>query len=172
MTPLRIAALCAVAATVAVAAEPLNIRPGQWKISTALTPAGAPLYIEGLPATAGSDYAKQWAKDAGKTQTNVDEDCITEKDIHDIDFFKDMKDGSQSCRESLVKQTSTAIVATLDCKDAKTTTRTELNYQADSPTSFRGTLKSTVTSPNGVTTMTATIDAKWVAASCPKGDDQ
>ena len=59
------------------------------------------------------------------------------------------------------------MVGSLECKDAKTTTKTELNYAADSPTSFKGTLKSTITSPNGVTTMNFAMSGKWLAASCP-----
>lgn len=171
MKSIRILALCAIAATVAVAAEPLNIRPGHWSVTTSMTAGGAPLYIESMPAASRADYAQQWAKDVGKTTTDTDDECLTEKKIRDTDFFRDMRDEAKSCKQSISKQTSSAIAGTLECKDAKTSTKTELNYTADSPTSFKGSLKSTMTSPNGVTTMTFVMSGKWVAASCPAGEE-
>jgi hypothetical protein len=175
MNPSRIFVPAAVlAATVAFAAEPMNIRQGRWSVTSTMVLGGAPLYVDGMPEAGRAEYAKSWAKQVGKPTTDTDDDeCITAKDIREMDFFKDMKEGNaKSCKQTITKQSATAMAGTLECKDAKTTTRTELDYVASSPTSFKGSFKSTMTSPNGTTTMTITMAGKWLAASCPAEDDE
>lgn len=158
---------CAAALAIAAsAAEPFNIRPGLWKMSTTLTTGGAPLYIQGMPEAGRAEYARSWARDVGKPATDQEDECVTEKDIR-RDLLKDLRDQTKSCKEVIARQTASALVATVECKDANSTTRTEIDYSAESPTSLKGTLKSTIQSPNGTTTMHIALAGKWVAASCP-----
>ncbi|MET0292336.1 MAG: DUF3617 family protein [Steroidobacteraceae bacterium] len=169
MNAVRLAAVTVVVATslVVSAAEPLNIRPGVWKITTTLTLGGAPLYIEGMPEASKAEYAKRWAQDAGKTQTDTDDDCITEKDIRTSDIFKDMRDDANACTQKISRQTASAVSGTLECKNPKTVTKTELDYSAQTPTTMTGTIRTTITSPNGTTTMNATMSGRWMAPNCP-----
>lgn len=160
------------AATCVLAADAFNIRPGLWNMTTTMTMAGAPLYIDGMPESARSEYAKQWAGTANKPITDTDDNCITAEDLRKANLFEDMTKGrEQSCKPTITKQTATAMAGVLECKDAKTTTRTEMEYTAASPTTFKGKMKSTITSPNGTTTMSVDMTGKWVAASCPKDDE-
>ena len=173
MKSLRLIFPCAVvAAASASAAEPLNIRPGNWMVTTTMTMGGAPLYVEGMPEAGRADYAKSWALQVNKPTSETDEECITEKEIRELDLFNDMKDDAKSCKQTVTRQTATQVAGTMECKDAKTTTRTDLDYAATSPTTFKGTFKSTMTSPNGTTTMALAMAGKWVAASCPADEDE
>ncbi len=173
MRPIRAAlviGLCSAAAIVS-AAEALNIKPGLWKTQSTITFGGAPLYVAEMSASQRAEYAKQWATMVNKPSSDDDEDCITEKDIKEATLLKDLKDESKSCKESNVKMTASTMTATIDCKDGKTSSHIEVDYVASSPTAFKGTFKSSMTSPNGVTTMTSVMSGTFKSASCPKDDE-
>lgn len=158
-------------AAAAFAAEQLDLRPGYWTITTTMTTGGAPLYVEEMTAANRADYAKTWAKDVGKPHVETDDDCITAKDISDAKFFDGFDQEGKACKKTLTKQSARALAGTVECSDAKTKTRTELDFAADSPTTFRGSIKSTLTSPNGTTTMSISLAGKLKAASCPADED-
>lgn len=173
MRPTRAAlviGLCTAAALVS-AAETFAIKPGLWKTQSTITFGGAPLYVAEMNDAQRANYAKSWAQTVNKPSNDDDEDCITEKDISQSALLKDLKKDGSSCKESNVKVTATSMSATIDCKDAKTSSHTEMNYTASSPTAFKGTIKTSITSPNGVTTMTAAMSGTFKAASCPAEDD-
>jgi hypothetical protein len=149
------------------AAEPINIKPGLWEVTHTMTMSGAPLYVEGMSAAARADYARSWEKTAGKPETDHDKQCITARDIKEARLFQNRVSDGQQCKQSVKKQTSTAWNASSECKDAKTTNLLELDYTAPSPDHFTGTMKSTVTSPNGKTVIDLRMSGKWVGASCP-----
>jgi hypothetical protein len=169
---IRIAACAAAIALspLASAAEPLNIRPGLWEVTQTMTMSGAPLYVEGMPAAGQAEYAKSWAKDAGKPQTETDKQCITEKDVKDAKMFENAGQTGKQCKLTTSKQTATAWVASSECKDAKTTNLIQLDYAAPAPERFTGSMKSTMTSPNGKTIIDMKMSGKWVGASCPDED--
>jgi hypothetical protein len=172
--PGGIAASCLVAALVAgtaVAAEPMNIRPGLWSTRSTTVMSGAPIYVEGMPAANRAEYEKQWAATVNRPLTNEDdEDCITEKDIRQAAMLDSLRKG-ENCKLTVSKQTSTALAGVAECSEGKTSTRTQFDYRANSPTAFSAEIKTAVTSPNGVTNMNITMGGKWLAASCPAGDD-
>ncbi len=164
-------ACAAVTAVIAYAADAFNVKPGLWEVTTTMTTGGAPLYVDGMPESGRASYAQAWAKDVGKPKTSQDRQCITAKELQQSKLFEGLATQGKSCKQTIAKQTVTAVVATSDCKDAKTTTRTAIEYVAVNPQSFNGSMKSTLTSPNGVTTMSIAINGKWVGASCPDEDE-
>jgi len=155
----------------AFAAEPLNVRPGQWEFTQTMTASGAPIYIEAFTPAQRAEYAKSWAKDAGKPSTSNDKQCISEKEIREATLFKDLKQEGKECKEISGKATRTSWNAVVECKDAKTTTRTQVDYSAPSPDRLTGILKSTTTSPNGTTVLDFKFNGKWLGAACEDGDD-
>ncbi len=98
-----------------------------------MTASGAPIYIEQFTPVQRAEYAKSWAKDAGKPSTSNDQQCITEKDIKEATLFKDKTQEGKSCTETASKQTKTQWTAVVECKDTKTTTRTSVDYSAPHP---------------------------------------
>ncbi|HEV7715757.1 MAG TPA: DUF3617 family protein, partial [Steroidobacteraceae bacterium] len=133
-TKIVLAACAAVAfPLLSPAAEQLNIRPGLWDVTQTMTTSGAPLYIESMTADGRAKYAKTWEKDVGKPHTNHDKQCITAKDIKETNLFDKEDQKGKQCTNKVAKQTATAWSATADCKDAKTTTLSEMDFTAPSP---------------------------------------
>lgn len=170
---LRTAACAAIVLPcVAAAVEPLNMKPGLWEVTQTMTTSGAPLYIEGMPPAGRAAYAEAWKKDVGRPQTEVQEECLTAKDIREARVFQNSPTEGKQCKQTVTKQSSTAWVASSECTDPKTTNLIELDYAAPSPERFTGTVKSTTTSPNGKTIIEIRLAGKWIGASCPAGDDE
>jgi hypothetical protein len=167
LTNLSAAAGAAVTLGTAVAAEPINIKPGLWDVTQTMTMSGAPLYVEGMNAAQRAEYAKSWAKTANKPETETDKQCITAKEIRDARLFEDKSSEGKQCTRTVKSQTSTAWRASSECKDEKTTNLLELDYAAPAPDRFTGAVKSTMTSPNGKTVIDIRLSGKWVGASCP-----
>jgi len=160
-----------VAAPVAgFAAETLNVKPGEWQFSQTMTASGAPIYIEAMTPAQRESYAKSWSKDAGKPSTSVEKQCITAKDLKDSMLFKDQSQEGKQCQQNVGKSTQTAWSATVDCKDAKTSTHTQADYTAPSPDRLSGAVKSSTTSPNGVTVIDFKFTGKWIGALCSEED--
>jgi len=156
---------------IANAVEPLNMRPGLWEVTQTMTTSGAPLYIEGMPPAGRAAYAEAWKKDVGKPQSSVDRECLTAEDIKQAKVFENSSTEGKQCKQTVTTQSSTAWVASSECKDPKTTNLIQLDYSAPSPDRFTGVVKSTTTSPNGKTVIEIKLAGKWVAASCPVEDE-
>jgi hypothetical protein len=132
-------------ATVALAADTFNIRPGHWSITTT-------------------------SNLGGKVVNDTEEECITAKDIRDASLMKGLHDEGDACKASMLKQSATVLAGVIDCKNEYGNSHTEVDYTAASPTSFKGTLKSTMKNAAGTQTLSIAVAAKWLAASCPKED--
>ncbi len=130
-----------------------------------MTASGAPIYIEQFTPAQRAEYAKSWAKDAGKPNTSNDKQCISEKEIREATLFKDKAQEGKACTEATSKSSRTQWTAVVECKDAKTTTRTECGLLGALPDRLVGVLKSSTTSPNGVTVFDFRFAGKWVGES-------
>lgn len=172
---LRLAAACAAALALpsfAFAIEPLNMKAGLWEVTQTMTTSGAPIYVEAMPPAQRSIYAEAWKKEVGKPKTDVDEECLTAEDIKQAKVFQDESSEGKQCKQTVTKQTTTAWIASSECKDAKTTNLIQLDYSAPTPDKFTGTVKSTTTSPNGKTIIEIKLAGKWIGASCPVEDEE
>ncbi len=146
--------------------------PAKWEFTQTMTASGAPIYIDAFTPAQRAEYAKSWAKDAGKPNTSHDKQCILgEGDQGKATLFGDLEDKDKECKEISGKATSTSWAAVVECKDAKTTTRTQVDYTAPSPDRLNGILKSTTTSPNGTTVLDFKFNGKWIGAACEDDDE-
>jgi hypothetical protein len=171
LTTLLAATVAATTVSSVLAAEPINIKPGLWDTTQTMTMSGAPLWVEGMNAAQRAEYAKSWAKTANKPETEHDKQCITAKDIKEAHLFQDQSTEGKQCTQTVKSQTSTAWRASSECKDKNTTNVLEIDYTAPVPDRFTGSMKSTLTSPNGKTVIDVRMSGKWIGASCPKEDD-
>lgn len=152
------------------AAETLDVKPGEWEFSQTMTASGAPIYIESMTPAQRAAYAKSWEAGAGKPNSSVEKQCITAKDVKESMLFKDQSQEVKQCKQSVGRSTKTAWSATVDCKDGKSTTHTQADYNAPSPQKLSGAVKSSTTSPNGVTVIEFKFTGKWIGAICPDQD--
>jgi hypothetical protein len=148
------------------------MKPGLWEVTQTMTTSGAPLYVEAMPPAQRAIYAEAWKKEVGKPQTDVQEECLTAAEIRDAEVFQSDAEEGKQCKQTVTKQSSTAWVASSECKDSKTTNLIQLDYAAPSPDKFTGTVKSTTTSPNGKTIIEIKLAGKWIGASCPAEDEE
>jgi uncharacterized protein DUF3617 len=160
----------ALVAAPAIAAETLDVKPGYWDFSQTMTASGAPIYVEAMTPAQRAEYAKSWAQDAGKPNTSNEKQCITAKDVKEATLFKDQSQEGKQCKQTVGKATKTAWSASVDCKDGKSTTHTQADYTAPSSDKLSGAVKSSTTSPNGVTVIEFKFSGKWIAAACPAED--
>lgn len=152
------------------AAESLDVKPGEWEFSQTMTASGAPIYVEAMTPAQRAAYAKSWEQGAGKPNSSVEKQCITEKDVKDAMLFQDQSQEGKQCTQSVGRATKTAWSASVECKDAKTSTRTQADYTAPSPDRLNGAVKSSTTSPNGVTVIEFKFTGKWIGAVCSDED--
>lgn len=166
MRPFFAVAACAalIAPVIEAAAEPLDIRPGLWDMTKTLTVSGAPPYVEGL--SVNSEYAAMWKKSVGKPETERDYDCLTKEDIDGSQLFEDMQKQGMQCERTTKTQSARTWVVTVECQGNKQTTRMQLDVTSASSDRMKGSIKSTTTSPNGVTVMDIKVEGRWVAESC------
>lgn len=166
-----VVAACAAlfAPIVGSASESLDIRPGVWDMTKTMTVSGAPPYVEGL--SMNSEYAAMWQQSVGKPTTERDYDCLTKEDIDGSQLFADMQKQDMECTRKVTKQSARAWVVTVECKGAKQTSVMQLDVASSSPERMKGSIKSTTTSPNGVTVMDIQVDGQWVAESCEEPDE-
>jgi hypothetical protein len=163
---------CAALPCVSSAADTLDVKVGEWQFTQTMTMSGAPIYIEAMTPAQRAAYAKAWQQDVGKPNTSSDNECISAKDVKEATLFGNQAEEGKQCTKKVSKATKTAWSATVDCKDAKTSTHTQADYTAPSPDRLTGLLKSSTTSPNGTTVMEFKFSGKWVGAVCTDGDDE
>ena len=152
------------------AAEILDVKPGEWEFSQTMTASGAPIYIETMTPAQRAAYAKSWEASAGKPNSSVEKQCITAKDVKDSMLFKDQSQEGKQCKQNVGRSTKTAWSATVDCKDGKSSTHTQADYNAPSPQKLSGAVKSSTTSPSGVTVIEFKFAGKWIGAVCSDKD--
>jgi len=155
---------------ISFAAETLDVKPGEWEFSQTMTASGAPIYIEAMTPAQRAAYAQSWKEDAGKPSSTVEKQCITAKDLKDSMLFKDQLQEGKQCTQNVGKASKTAWSAAVECKDAKTSTKTQADYTAPSPERLSGSVKSSTTSPNGVTVIEFKFSGKWLGAVCSEED--
>jgi hypothetical protein len=152
------------------AAETLDVKPGEWEFSQTMTASGAPIYVEAMTPAQRAAYAKSWEKEAGKPNSSVEKQCITAKDVKDSMLFKDQAQEGKQCKQNVGRSTKTAWSAIVDCKDGKSSTHTQADYNAPSPQKLSGAVKSSTTSPNGVTVIEFKFTGRWIGAMCSAQD--
>jgi hypothetical protein len=152
------------------AADTLDVKPGEWEFSQTMMSSGAPIYIEAMTPAQRAAYAKSWAQGAGKPNSSVEKQCITAEDVKDSMLFKDQSQEGKQCKQNVARSTKTAWSATVDCKDGKSSTHTQADYSAPSPQKLSGVVKSSTTSPNGVTVIDFKFTGKWIGAVCSDKD--
>ena len=100
-----------------------------------------------------------------KPQTITDKQCITREDFERELLFN--RDPDDDCTQLLTTNTATVLEGTITCKGDNAMTGT-MRIQASSPTAFSGAMRSSGSQGGRQITMSATMDAKFVSATCPK----
>lgn len=158
----------ALASTTLMAAEPLELKPGYWEITTTTTTTGAPPYIPGMEGLAAEQIARSWTKLAGKPNHHTSRRCLTEEEIREATVLdKDIKVPGQSCQRGRSTQSATEWTLQMDCEGMGTKTHVQSRLNTRGPEALEATIHATATSPNGETLMRIVMAGQRLAAACP-----
>lgn len=148
-----VSSVVAVAATAAQASG-LNVRTGQWAITTS----GMTGTIPGMESLPPDVRAKA---EAEMRAPHTDTSCITADDLNNLNLGK--MDDDSDC--TVISKTVTRSVAdvTRQCKGDSPRTDV-MHVEATSPESIKASYKSTT----GQGTMAVTFTGKWAGATCKK----
>ncbi len=157
-------------AGLALAAEPLNIKPGQWEMSTTTAMSGAmmppellarmpPEQRERLEAT-----LKQHAVGAG-AHPNTTKTCVTKEDLQRGSVHADKDQDPKNCQNRVVQQTATHMATHFHCTGERARDG-EMKMEAVSPEQLKGAIQ--VTTPHGKVNLTLT--GRWLGATCAEKD--
>ena len=139
---LLLAALVAAALTALVSAQSFDLRLGQWEYTINMKM--PPEVLAQIPAAARAQFERP--------QTN--RSCLTARDLKDLNLGRTEDD----CKVTSKRITGNVADIVMQCDGRPQT----LRYEALSPESMRGTIKST--GSDGPSEMT--ITGKWISTAC------
>ena len=167
----RIVALCALAlaSLAATAAEPLNVKLGQWEMSTTTAVSGSMI----PPALLAQMSAEQRVRieaamkqqSAGGGHTSSSKSCVTREDLNRGKFEAGKDEDPGNCQYRVATQTATHMESHFQCAGDAARSG-EMKVEALSPERIKGAIQ--VATANGKVTVEFT--GHWLAASCAGTD--
>lgn len=148
---LLLASAVVTTATVAVSAQGLDIRPGQWRWT--LTMGGVPA---AMPSSLPPDVQEKIR--ARAAQPHTFEDCVTAEDLKNVRLGVD---DDEDCEVFALKVTARAADYQRTCS-GDTPRRDSVHMESASPTALRA----TITRISGPGPATTTMTGTWLAATC------
>jgi len=154
----------------ACAAEPLNIKPGLWEMSTTTQMSGAMMPPDLLARMPPEQRArieatlKQHGVGAG-AHPNTTKTCVTKEDLLRGSVHAE-KEQDKSCQYRVGTQTATHMETHFHCA-GNPPRDGEMKMEAVSPEEFKGAIQ--MTTPNGK--VNVTLNGHWLGAACGKDKD-
>jgi len=169
LTPASVTVLaCAtIAGIVLFAAEPLNVKLGQWETTTSMQMSGMP----GIPPEALAQMTPQQRQMVEERMKSLQGKPTTSKYcVKQEDVDKAMKFGTddKDCTRTIVTSTSTAQEIKIECnRDGSKSTGT-VRVDASNRENVKGTIQMNMNSGGRSMTMNGTFTSKWLGATCEK----
>lgn len=158
------------ASLAASAAEPLNVKPGLWEMSTTAATSGSMI----PPALLAQMSAEQRARieaamkqrAAGGSRTTSSKTCITKEDLLRGSINADKDEDQKNCQYRVVTQTATRMETHFHCA-GEGARDGEMKMEAVSPEQLKGAIQ-VATSEGKVTVQMA---GRWLGSSCAGAED-
>jgi surface antigen len=152
------------------AAEPLNIKPGQWEMSTVTGMNGAMMPTEMLarmsPEQRARIEATLKAHGVGPgAHPNTTKTCVTREDLL-RGSVRAEKEQDKNCQYRVLSQTSTRMETHFHCSGDPVRDG-EMKFEAVTPENLQGAIQ--VTTPQGKVNITLT--GRWLGAACNSKQD-
>ena len=153
-------------AIVLAQAPVLDVKMGLWEISSVTRIAGQ---MPGMDTSKMTPQEKAQMEAAMKSMMGTDhpivsKTCVTREKFDKSNFLMEDSKG-MTCKQTTTTNTHTALEAHVVCAGAHSMT-IQMHVDALSPTSFKGTMKSSTTENGKTLTADATMTGKWLAAEC------
>ncbi len=157
------AAVAACSAALLAQTPALDIKVGLWEMTMTTKVGGDMPTLDMSKLTSEQRTRMQEAmKQFMGTHTTTHKSCITKADLQKGAF---LGDDQPNCKTTVVKNTSTVLDAHQTCTGDDASTN-NLHFEAASPTTVTGTVKSTNTSDGKTMNVEGTIAARWLGAEC------
>ena len=158
----------AIAGLMLWAAEPMNVKPGQWETTTTMQMSGMPAIppdvLEKMTPQQRQMMEERMKGMQGKPTTS--RYCVKQEDLD-----KAMKFGSdnQDCTRTIVTSSSDKQEIKIECKRDSGTVAGTVRVERIGPDTVKGTMQMNMTSGGGRSmTMNSNFTSKWLGATCDK----
>jgi hypothetical protein len=141
----------------------LDVRMGLWEITSTVNVDGRMPGVDTSRMTPQQRAEMAAAMRGTETpQTTSVTSCITREDFDRKNF---VITEDRNCRQTITKNTKTRLDETIRCSGDRAANGT-LHIEAQTPTAYTGTVKTTAIEQGRKTTTTVTMAGRWLAASC------
>ena len=165
---LIVAACAAVAGVILFAAEPLNVKLGQWETTTTMQMSGMPAIpqdaLDKMTPQQRQMIEERMKSMQGKPTTS--KSCVKQEDID-----KAMKFGTddRECTRTVITSTSTAQEVKIECTRDNTKSTGTVRIDASNRENVKGSIQMNVTSGGGRNmSMNGSFVSKWLGPACEK----
>jgi uncharacterized protein DUF3617 len=159
-----VALAASMAAVLAAQVPALDVKYGLWEMTTATTIGGQMPQVDTSRMTPEQKAKIDEAmKQMMGTHNDVSKACITKEKVEKSVFM--MGDEGKNCVQKITTNTRTTLDASVSCTGQQAMTG-QMHIEALSPTSLRGTVKSSGAAAGSAMTATIAVTGKWLAADC------
>jgi len=169
--PLKLTASISLAALVGAAlllAETLNVKPGQWEVTSTSQMTGLPpippQVLEKMTPEQ-RQMMEQRMKGNQTPRTTTSKSCITKEDI--AKGF-DTGENNEACTRTVVSSTSSKQEIKIECSRDNNKSSGTVRIEASSSESVKGSIQMSMTSGGRSMTSNSTFTAKWLGSTCEK----
>ena len=149
--------------------QPMDVKPGLWETTTAMTVAGEmPVPAEMLkrltPQQRARMEARMKANSAAHTNTHTSRSCVTKEDIEK--FQSDFGTRENGCTPTILSSTSTSAKAKISCDTQGMTGTGTYEVEALDSEHLKGTSHAVMTGNGNTMNVDGRFTSKWVGSSC------
>lgn len=152
------------------AAEPLNVKTGQWEITTLTQTQGTPPIPEDVLAKMPAEQrAKLEAmfgnREGAPPKAHKSTECVTKEDL--AKPFHASED--ENCQTTILKSTSTTQDIAVSCKGEHVSSG-KMHIEAPTPESMKGLLDIALQGGKSPMQIKTQISGRWLGPTCKKDD--
>jgi hypothetical protein len=142
----------------------LDIKMGLWELTTTANVGGRMPTVDTSKMTPEQKARAEAAmKSMSGPHTRVAKTCMTREKFNRSNFLTNQEPGT--CKQTVSTNTRTALDANVVCTGERAMSG-QFHMDAPSPTSFKGTMKSSSTQEGKTMTVDMTMAGKWLSAEC------
>jgi hypothetical protein len=155
---------------VVLAAEPLNVKTGQWEITTLIQSHGMPPIPEEALAKMPPEQREKLlamfaSRNGAPPKEHKSTECVTKEDL--AKPFHPSED--EKCETTVVKSTGTTQDISVVCKgDHPSTGR--MHIEASSPEAMKGTIDIALAGGKDAMQIKTQLSGRWIGPTCKKND--
>lgn len=170
-----LASIALAGAITAADAEPLDIKPGSWRMTVRGEMHGMPpIPEEQLQKMTPQQRAaiENMMAESAKPHTREITQCITQEDLNKSEDLFNSEQPGMTCNNKLSKHSKTSMTGTIDCSKGGTHATGGFSYVAKDPEHITGKVSMTISNGKNTMTTTGTMDGHWLGPKCAEDNQR